>query len=203
VPITRPSAGDVRIFGTAQAFRRWLERNHATERQLFIGYYKKGVPKTAMTYLEAVEEALCFGWIDGITYRIDDEMTATRFTPRRRGSNWSATNIAKMGELQATGRLHPAGLRAFEERDRRKDAIYSYERPAAELEASMSARLLADVAAAARWQAEQPSFRRTAAHWVTTAKRPETRERRFGELLDALRTGRRPKAFIVQRESRT
>jgi uncharacterized protein YdeI (YjbR/CyaY-like superfamily) len=202
VPVSRPSRDEVRIFPEPAAFRAWLQRNHAAEPALFVGFYKKGVPKAAMTYPQAVEEALCHGWIDGITYRIDDELTATRFTPRRRGSNWSAINIAKIAELTAAGRMHPAGLRAFEERDRRKDAAYSYERQAAELEPAMRARLEADGAAAARWVAEQPSFRRTAAHWVSSAKRPETRERRFGDLLEALRSGTRPRPFLVERHQR-
>ena len=112
----------VTIFPDAAAFRAWLEANHHDADELWIGYYKKGVPKTAMTYAEAVEEALCFGWIDGKARRIDDEVTGQRFTPRRRTSSWSAINIAKVGELSAAGRMHPAGLRAFAERDRRRDA---------------------------------------------------------------------------------
>lgn len=197
MPITRPTRDEVRVFPDAAAFRDWLERHHRTDHALFIGFYKKGVPQAAMTYPQAVEEALCHGWIDGITYRIDDELTATRFTPRRRTSSWSAINIAKMAELKAAGRLHPAGLRAFEERDRRKDASYSYELPPAELEPAMVERMEADGAAAARWAAETPSFRRTATHWVTSAKREDTRQRRFDELLVALRAGTRPRPFLV------
>jgi len=197
VPITRPSRDEVRVFPDAAAFREWLDRHHDTADALFIGYYKKAVRKTAMTYPQAVEEALCYGWIDGITYRIDDELSATRFTPRRRTSSWSAINIAKIVDLKAAGRLHPAGLRAFEERDRRKDASYSYEQPPAELEPSMLARLEADTAAASRWASETPSFRRGAAHWVAAAKRPETRTGRFDQLLVALRAGTRPRVFLV------
>ena len=110
---------DVRIFSTAAAFRTWLEANHDTATELWVGYYKKGVPRTSMTYAESVQEALCFGWIDGLTRRIDDEVYTIRFTPRRKTSNWSAINIAKVADLTAAGRMHPAGLRAFEERDRR------------------------------------------------------------------------------------
>lgn len=185
------------MFQDARAFREWLEQNHDSADALFIGYYKKGVQKVAMTYPQGVEEALCYGWIDGITYRIDDELIATRFTPRRKGSNWSAVNIAKVAELTAAGRMRPAGLRVFEERDRRKDAIYSYERQPLELDNDLRGRLEADAAAAARWEAETPSFRRTAAHWLASAKRPETRERRFGELVEALRAGGRPRPWVV------
>jgi uncharacterized protein YdeI (YjbR/CyaY-like superfamily) len=202
MPITPPTRRDVRLFPSAADFRAWLDANHDAADALFVGYYKKGVAKVAMTYPQAVEEALCYGWIDGITYRIDDELTATRFTPRRSTSSWSAINIARVAELTASGRMHPAGIRAFETRDRRKDAGYSYERPQASLPADMAVRLDADAAARSRWAAEQKSFRRGATHWVTSAKRPETRERRFAELLDALRAGTRPRPFLVERERR-
>jgi uncharacterized protein YdeI (YjbR/CyaY-like superfamily) len=202
MPIARPSPQDVRVFGNAGDFRTWLAKNHASADSLFVGYYKKGVSKQAMTYSQAVEEALCFGWIDGITYRIDVELTATRFTPRRKSSSWSAVNIAKVAELKAAGRMQDAGLGAFESRDRRRDATYSYERPALELEPAMLARFTADASAWAHWQGEQPSYRRTASHWVMSAKKAETRERRFGELLQVSREGRRPKAFSVERTDR-
>ena len=116
-PVRRPKRSEVLVFATPLDFRDWLEEHHATTPEAFIGYYKKGVDRKAMTYAEAVDEALCYGWIDGITYRVDDEMTTTRFTPRRKGSNWSAVNIAKVGRLTAEGRMRPAGLRAFEARD--------------------------------------------------------------------------------------
>lgn len=160
------------------------------------------MPKQSMTYAQAVEEALCFGWIDGLTRRIDDEITSNRYTPRRKGSSWSAINIAKMAELKAAGRLHPAGVRAFEGRDRRKDAIYSYERPPAEMPPDMLSRLKADTKAWAFWEGEQPSFRKGVAHWVTSGKRPETNERRFAELLETAHDGTRPKGFIVERQDR-
>jgi uncharacterized protein YdeI (YjbR/CyaY-like superfamily) len=121
-PVQRPTRAQVAIFPVAGDFRTWLDANHETAPELFVGYYRKGSGKSAMTYPESVEEALCYGWIDGITFRIDDEVTATRFTPRRRTSNWSAPNVAKVAELTKAGRMHPAGTRAFEERDRRKSA---------------------------------------------------------------------------------
>jgi uncharacterized protein YdeI (YjbR/CyaY-like superfamily) len=201
-PVAPPTPDDVQVFASAGDFRAWLEANHESVPSLWVGYYKKAVPKTAMTYPEAVEEALCFGWIDGITYRIDDEITATRFTPRRRTSSWSAVNIARVAELTAAGRMRPAGLRAFEERDRRKDASYSYERPPLDLEPEMIARLRADAGAWAYWDGEQRSFRRQAVYWVMSGKQPETRERRFVALLEASSTGRRPKPFIVERADR-
>jgi uncharacterized protein YdeI (YjbR/CyaY-like superfamily) len=194
---------DVRIFRTAVDFRAWLEANHDSATEVWVGYYKKGVPKTSMTYAESVEEGLCFGWIDGLTRRIDGEVYTVRFTPRRKTSNWSAINIAKVAELTAAGRMHPAGLRAFEERDRRKDATYSYERPVAELPADMLERLHADDAAYAYWQSRTPSFRRQATYWIVSAKRVETRERRFAALLADAAAGRDPRPFLVTREQRT
>jgi len=188
---------NVRIFASAAEFRGWLEANHDTATELWMGYYRKGVPKTSMTYAEAVDEALCFGWIDGQTKRIDDEVTAQRFTPRRRTSNWSAINIAKVARLTAEGRMHPAGTRAFEERDRCRDATYSYERPPQELAPEWLARFEADAAAWSYWQAETPSYRRTAVHWVVSAKRPETRERRFATLVADSAAGRRVKPFLT------
>ena len=190
-----PTRGDVQVFPSAADFRGWLEANHDTERELFVGYYRKGVPKTAMTYPQSVEEALCFGWIDGITRRIDDEVTSTRFTPRRPTSNWSATNIARIAELTAAGRMHPAGLRAFETRDRRNDAIYSSDRAPLELPPGW----LAQLDAVPHWRSETPSFRRQAVYWLMSAKRPETRERRLATLLEDAAAGRRPKPFIVER----
>jgi uncharacterized protein YdeI (YjbR/CyaY-like superfamily) len=115
-PVERPSREQVRIFDTAADFRAWLDAHHNTVPDVFVGYYRAAAGKSAMSYAESVDEALCYGWIDGITFKIDDEVYATRFTPRRRNSNWSAPNIAKVAELTKAGRMHPAGIRAFEER---------------------------------------------------------------------------------------
>lgn len=112
--MTRPSLEDVRIFPGVAEFHRWLEEHHATERELWVGYYRKGSGKTSITYREAVEEGLCFGWIDGLTYRINDKVYTNRFTPRTTRSTWSAINVARMHDLIAAGRAHPAGIRAFE-----------------------------------------------------------------------------------------
>jgi uncharacterized protein YdeI (YjbR/CyaY-like superfamily) len=179
-----PTPTQVEIFPDAPAFRAWLVEHHADADEVWVGYYKKGVAKTSMSYPEAVEEALCFGWIDGIGRRIDDEVHANRFTPRRPTSSWSAINIAKVAELTQAGRMHPAGLRAFEERDRRKDAIYSYENGPMELPPEAEALLRAKPDAWAFWQAQRPSYRRTVVHWVLSAKREETRQRRLAQLID-------------------
>jgi uncharacterized protein YdeI (YjbR/CyaY-like superfamily) len=194
---------DVRVFRSAAEFRAWLEKHHDTATELWVGYYKKGVPKTSMTYAQAVDEALCFGWIDGIGRRIDDEVHANRWTPRRRTSSWSAVNIAKVAELTAAGRMHPAGLRAFDERDRRKDATYSYERPVEMLPQDLLDRFQADESAWASWQSRPPSLQRQATYWILSGKRSETRERRFVNLLEELATGRLPRPFLVTRQDRS
>ncbi|MGH2689166.1 MAG: YdeI/OmpD-associated family protein, partial [Actinomycetota bacterium] len=160
MPAPAPGPGDVRIFPSAADFRAWLLDNHDRAPEVWVGYYRKSSGRHAMTYPEAVEEALCFGWIDGIARRVDDEVHTNRFTPRRKGSSWSAVNIAKIAELRAAGRMHPAGLRVFEGGDVRRDAGYLYERPPADLPAGMLERLRAERGAWAHWEGERPSFRR-------------------------------------------
>ena len=179
------------IFPTRAAFRAWLETNHASAGELWVGYFRKGVGKTAITYPEAVEEALCFGWIDGIGYRIDDEVHANRFTPRRKGSSWSAPNIAKVAELKEAGRMHPDGLRAFEERDRSKDLPSLRDHPLRQqLPPELESRIQAEPAAWAYWQIQRPSYRKEAAFWVLSAKQETTRERRLASLIADSAAGR-------------
>lgn len=192
-----PVPTDVRIFAAAAEFRSWLLEHHDSADELWVGYYKKGVPKTSMTYPEAVEEALCFGWIDGIGRRIDDELHANRFTPRRPTSAWSTVNIAKMAELKAAGRLHPAGIRAFEQRDRRKDAAYTQVPDTLPQEALDQ--IEADPDAWAYWQQQTPGYHRNAAQWVLSAKREETRARRLATLVEDSAAGRRIKPLSYGR----
>jgi len=199
-PVRRPTRDEVLVFADVGELHAWFELNHDSVAEAFIGYFRKGVAKPSTTYAQAVEEALCFGWIDGITFRVDDEVTTNRFTPRRPTSNWSAVNIAKVAELTAAGRMQPAGLRAFEGRHRRKDATYSYGQPQLELTAEMLVRLEADPNAWRQWESETRSFRRQAAYWVMSAKRPETRERRFAELVESAAAGSRPRAWPTSRD---
>ena len=147
-----------------------------------------------MTWSEAVDEALCFGWIDSVMHRIDDERHAQRFSPRKPGSNWSAINVAKIERLRAAGLLHDAGKEAFAKRREDRTGVYSFEQAApAELSAEQRALLDADAAAAAFFDAQPPGYRRTAIHWVTSAKKPETRERRLATLIEDSAAGRRLK----------
>jgi uncharacterized protein YdeI (YjbR/CyaY-like superfamily) len=199
-PVTRPDRSAVVVFASAADFRAWLDANHDRADALFVGFYRKGVGAQAMTYPEAVEEALCFGWIDGITYRIDDELRAQRFTPRRPTSVWSAINLAKVAELRATGRMHPAGIRAFEERDRRKDQVSSRDRPPQAFPRDWLARFRSEPGAWTFWERQAPSYRTMATHWVMSAVKPETRERRFATLLEESAAGRRPRPFRIGRD---
>lgn len=202
-PMNRPAREQIAVFPNQAAFRKWLESNHDSAADLWVGYYRKASGKTAMTYPEAVEEALCFGWIDGLTYRVDDEVHTNRFTPRRKGSNWSGPNIAKVAELKKAGRMHPAGLRAFEERDRRKDQPYLRDNPLRQaLPPELERQIKAQPAAWTYWQAQTPSYRRQAAFWILSAVRPETRERRLASLIEDSAAGRPVKPLSYGGERR-
>lgn len=202
-PRLAPSPTDVAVFATAEEFRDWLEKHHDTATEIWVGYYKKGVPKTSVTYKEAVNEALCFGWIDGIGYRVDDELHTNRFTPRNRRSSWSAVNVQRVAELRAEGRMHPAGIAAFEARTTDNTGIYSYENRPAELPGEYAARLRADERAWAWWQSQTPGYRRTAAWWVVSAKQETTRERRFEQLIADCGAGRPIKLLSYGRKTIT
>lgn len=173
-------------FDAPEAFRAWLEQHHDTETELWVGYYKKRTGKPSMTWPGSVDEALCFGWIDGVRKGIDEERYAIRFTPRRPGSIWSAVNIARVAELTAQSRMRPAGLRAFEARREDRSGIYSYEQRArAKLDPGYERRFRAKKRAWAFFEARPPSYRQAAIRWVMTAKKEETRERRLETLIAA------------------
>jgi uncharacterized protein YdeI (YjbR/CyaY-like superfamily) len=188
--VTAPVPKRIEIFPSAAEFRDWLEANHNTAAEVWIGYYKKGVAKVSVSYPESVDEALSFGWIDGITRRIDDEVYATRFTPRRKRSNWSAVNVARVGELMAAGRMYPAGISAFEARIADKTGVYSYENRPADLPVDYRRQLEANPRALSWWQAQRPGYRRVATWWVVSAKREATRGRRMATLITDCAAGR-------------
>jgi uncharacterized protein YdeI (YjbR/CyaY-like superfamily) len=172
------------FFATPAEFRAWLEANHAREGELVVGFYKRGTGKPSITWPESVDQALCFGWIDGVRRSLGDEAYTIRFTPRQAGSIWSAVNVARMQELIAQGLVHPAGLAAFERRRDDRIAVYSYERRKnAQLPEEFERELRANAAAAEFFDAQPPSYRRTAAHWVISAKLQETRARRLAQLI--------------------
>ena len=181
-----------RFFPTPRELREWLEENHATARELWIGFYKKGSGRPSITWPEAVDEALRFGWIDGVRKGIDDESYTIRFTPRKPGSIWSAVNVRRAQELIAVGSMRPAGLAAFEARSPEKTAIYSYEqRHAAAVEPDQERQFRADEKAWDWFQAQPPSYRRAAIWWIVSAKREETRRSRLATLIEHSAQGRR------------
>ena len=172
-------------FAAPRELRDWLQANHASVDSLWIGYHKKATGKPTLTWPETVDELLCYGWIDGIRKGIDGERFMQRVTPRRKGSNWSAINLKRVPELVAEGRMQPAGLAAYEARDPAKCSVYSFDRPdVPALAPAEEKRFRAKKKAWAFWELQPPGYRRTALHWVTSAKRAETRARRLETLMD-------------------
>lgn len=189
------------FFASAQAFRTWLSKNHDKESELWLGYYKKSSGKPSITYSEAVDEALCFGWIDGVRHGIDDETFQQRFTPRKKGSTWSLVNVAKVEQFQKEGRMHPAGMAAFNARNPAKTGIYSAEnRDKAVLPAADEKLFKANKKAWEFFQA-QPKGYKTAAIWlVISAKKPETREKRLRELIEHSAQGKTINALTRKKD---
>jgi uncharacterized protein YdeI (YjbR/CyaY-like superfamily) len=186
-----------RFFATPAAFRAWLDANHATKSELLVGFYKIRSEKPSMTWPESVDEALCFGWIDGVRRSLGADAYTIRFTPRKPTSIWSAINVAKVKSLRAAGKMRPAGEAAFAKRTAARTGVYSFERSeAAVLPAAHAAQLEAEPKAAAWFAAQAPWYQRTAIHWVISAKREETRERRLAELIRDSRAGRRIKQLV-------
>ena len=183
---------DAIFFETPSELRAWLEEHHETAAELWVGYYKKGSGRRSLTWSEVVDEALCFGWIDGKVQRIDEHRYRQRLTPRRRNSNWSAINIAKVAELRAQGRMTPAGEAAFAARREDRSAIYSYEqRHEAAFDAEQEATFRANAPAWEWFDAQSTSYRSMATFWVVRAKRPETRARRLATLMECSAERRR------------
>lgn len=179
------------FFKTPGHLRRWLEKNHASVSELWVGFYRKASGKGGITYEQALEEALCFGWIDGVRRRLDDEAYVQRFTPRTAKSYWSAVNIKRVEGLKASGRMHAAGLAAFERRDEAKTEKYSFERQNPKLDASLEKRFRANRKAWTFFESQPPGYRRLAVHWVTSAKKEDTRQRRLATLIQDSAAGRR------------
>jgi uncharacterized protein YdeI (YjbR/CyaY-like superfamily) len=189
---------DVLWFDSIEALRAWLHEHHADRTEAWIGNHKKATGKQAFTWSQLVDELLCVGWIDGQSKGIDEERFAQRVTPRKPGSNWSRINIAKVAELIAQGRMLPAGLAAFERRDVGKEGVYSFEQAEEpQLPPEHQARLAADAEVWAFFSTQAPSYQRTCRHWIASAKKPETRERRLQQLIDESRAGRRLKQFTT------
>jgi uncharacterized protein YdeI (YjbR/CyaY-like superfamily) len=171
------------FFPTPSDFRHWLVRHHDHADELWVGLYKKDSGRSSITWPESVDEALCFGWIDGLRRSIDDEAYQIRFTPRRRGSHWSRVNLERIATLIAEGRMAPSGLQAYEARDPEKSGRYSFERDEAKLSEEQAAEFRAHCDAWTFWIAQPPGYRKQATWWVVSAKREDTRARRLATLI--------------------
>ncbi|HEY2981342.1 MAG TPA: YdeI/OmpD-associated family protein [Anaerolineales bacterium] len=180
------------FFATPSKFRSWLQKNHAKKLELWVGFYKKGSRKASITWPESVDQALCYGWIDGLRKSIDDERYMIRFSPRKPRSIWSAVNIRRARELIAQGRMRPAGRRAMEARADERSALYSYEqRHAADLGPAFEKIFRANKSAWTFFQAQPPSYRKAAIWWVISAKKTETQNSRLAALIEDSRYARR------------
>lgn len=180
------------FFKTPGDFRRWLKTHHASEPELWVGFYKRSTGRPSLTWPESVDEALCFGWIDGIRKKIDEASYVIRFSPRKPGSNWSNVNTRKADELIRAGRMQPAGRRAFEARDPARSGVYSFEqREHATLTPTQEKQFRANKAAWSFFEAQPPGYRKIAVFYVASAKRDATRARRLKILIDDSAAGRR------------
>jgi len=179
------------FFPNTEGFRKWLEENHQTESELIVGYYKVGTGKPSITWSESVDEAICFGWIDGIRRAFDNESYTIRFTPRSQKSNWSAVNIAKVEQMIRLGKMTQAGLAAFEKRTENRSAIYSYENQPEKLSPELEDRFMNNKAAWEFFGKQPPSYRKPRIYWVMSAKQEATQVSRLNKLIEACSEGKR------------
>ena len=170
-------------FQSAEEWRAWLTDNHATATEVWVGLFKKHTGRIGLTYPEAVEQALCFGWIDGVMNRVDGDRIRQRFTPRKSGSTWSNINIAKVADLEERGLMTEAGRAAFEARRPDRQGIYAYENHEVELSPEYLAQLAASPSALGFFESQTPSYRKVAKAWVMSAKQEKTRDKRMAELI--------------------
>jgi len=181
------------FFRTQASFRKWLEKNHDKAKELLVGFYKVNSGKQSMTWSESVDEAICFGWIDGLRRSINQESYSIRFTLRKPGSIWSAINIKKVEDLSQKGLMHPSGMAAFEKREDKKSAIYSYEKAPENLSDDFSKKFKSNKKAWKFFESMAPSYQRSAIHWVMNAKQDGTKLKRLDELIKDSEAGRKIK----------
>lgn len=175
----------VTYFATPEEFRAWLAKHHGKRDELWVGFWKKATGKHSITWPESVDQALCFGWIDGIRKKVDEEAYTIRFTPRRKGSVWSSRNIERYAVMEEAGLVEPSGRAAWERRTEDKSSLYSYEqKKRLALSPAYLERLKADRSAWSDWEARPPGYKRQVAHWIMSAKKEETRLRRLEQLID-------------------
>jgi uncharacterized protein YdeI (YjbR/CyaY-like superfamily) len=188
------------FFPTAAGFRRWLEVNHQTAPELLVGFWKKDSGKPSIDWPQARDQALCFGWIDGVRKSLGDDAYTIRFTPRRKGSIWSKVNVERFNALKAEGLVTPAGKWAYEE-NKHKSGVYSYERPLTSLTKNEETLFRKNKAAWADWESRPAGYRKTVLGWVTGAKRPQTRAKRLDDLIAVSAQGRRLPQYDWQKKS--
>ena len=184
------------FFATEADFRRWLEANHETAPELLVGFWKKGSGKPSIDWPQARDQALCFGWIDGVRRSLGEDAYTIRFTPRRKGSIWSKVNVERLAALRADGHMTPAGERAYEE-NKAKSGLYAYERELAKLDPAEEKLFRKTKTAWADWEKRPPGYRKTVLHWVTSAKKPETRARRLGILIESCAAGQKIPGYDI------
>ena len=179
------------FFPTPQDFRNWLEKNHKSEKELLVGFYKVGTKKPSMAWSESVDQALCFGWIDGVRKSIDEESYSIRFTPRKPTSIWSAINIKKVEDFIKAGLMTPEGLKAFELRKPERSAIYSHEKELATLYPDYEKQFKANKKAWEFFNNQAPSYKKVMLHWITSAKQEKTRLSRLEKTIRESEQGKR------------
>jgi uncharacterized protein YdeI (YjbR/CyaY-like superfamily) len=188
------------FFSSEAEFRRWLEANHESAPELLVGFWKKGSGKPSIDWPQARDQALCFGWIDGLRKSLGDEAYTIRFTPRRKGSIWSNVNVERFEALKSAGLMTAEGERAYEE-NKHKSGVYAYENVLKELTPDEEKLFREDKAAWSDWEVRPASYRRSALHWITSAKKPDTRAKRLGELIAVSSEGRRLPQYDWQKKS--
>jgi uncharacterized protein YdeI (YjbR/CyaY-like superfamily) len=187
------------FFPTEADFRRWLKANHETAPELLVGFRKKGCGKPSIDWPQARDQALCFGWIDGVRRSLGEEAYAIRFTPRRKGSIWSKVNVERFAALKTEGLMTAAGERAYEE-NKGKSGLYAYENKLAKLSAEDEKLFRKSKQAWADWEKRPPGYRKVVLHWVTSAKKPETRAKRLAILIESSAKGEKIPGYDWQKK---
>jgi uncharacterized protein YdeI (YjbR/CyaY-like superfamily) len=183
-------------FESPKAFREWLAEHHAVADEVLVGFFKSGTGRPSMTWPESVDEALCYGWIDAIRRRVDDERYTIRFTRRRPKSNWSAVNLRRVEKLKKEGRMQPAGIAIYEAREKDRSKHYSYEERPEAFPEELTRQFRGHAEAWKFFSSQPPTYRRTAIWWVVSAKREETKQKRLSELIEHSGAQQRHPRFV-------
>jgi uncharacterized protein YdeI (YjbR/CyaY-like superfamily) len=191
------------FFKSSMDFRTWLAKNHAQAKEMWVGFYKSSSGKNGITYAEALDEALCYGWIDAVRKSIDGDRWTIRFTPRKPASIWSVINIGHVRRLTKSGRMKPSGLNAFVRRDKKKSRIYSYEAKNAPFDATHERRFKADKKAWRFFATQAPSYQKVARWWIAWAKQDETKLQRLNKLIEASRRKEKLDRYVSRKPKRT